>query len=56
MHIEQQLLTLVDEKAILLLITYLEEFCFPPYIQHIKGAVDLLKEIEWDNENTIGKN
>ena len=42
-HIQQQLLSPADEKAIVRWMIRMEEFGFPPRISHVKKATSLLK-------------
>ena len=52
-HAGQQLLSPAKERAIVRWIVKMEEFGFPPRIEHVKEAVILLKG-DWDEE--VGKN
>ena len=54
-HAHQQLLSAAEERAILHWIIKLEEWGFPPWIEHVKEAV-ILPEAYWPENETIGKN
>ena len=41
-HSEQQLLTPTDEKAVVQWITILENCRFPPWVEHVKQAAELI--------------
>jgi len=41
-HTEQQLLTPTDEKAVVRWITILENYGFPPGVEHVRQAAELI--------------
>ena len=54
-HGYQQLRSIAEEKAIVRWIVKLEEWGFPPRIEHVKEAVIKLKG-DWPEDRNIGRN